>query len=173
MTTLVEIPGGQATLREKLSVGQRRRIERARWGAMALLSDVDIPADALREGPDQVAAATQIKITKQGALDLEEARADVDNVRLLVHLESWTLASPLPTAETIEDMDEDVFNALIAEIEKLPPPPSFGFTPVGVDSPTAGSPSSNGQSKEGQRSTPTPKSSTSTARTAGESSSPE
>jgi len=119
---------------------------------MALLSDVDIPVDALREGPDQVAAATQIKITKQGALDLEEARADVDNVRLLVHLESWTLDTPLPTnLEEIENMDEDVFNALIAEIEKLPPPPSFGFTPVGVDSPTAGSPSSNGQSKESPR----------------------
>lgn len=114
----VEIPGGTATFRDKLTTErQRRPIKRAAFAgssAIAKLPD-------LEDGDEK-------KLTEQlASMPLTEDEADsfmgLMDATILAFLESWTLDSPLPTSrDDLLDLDADVYDALVETARSLQSP---------------------------------------------------
>ncbi len=118
MTTMVEIPGGTALLRESKELrGRDRNLVKA--AAMAA-------ADALAKMPEEVqkgkqddesdedaavrlaAAMADVHLTWQESLSLLELR----QATVVASLISWSRDEKLPTMETIGDLEADLYDAL-------------------------------------------------------------
>jgi hypothetical protein len=144
MSITVDIPGGTAVLREKLKVRERRVIEAAGLGASGAIAKM--PTSVLDGSVDP----TTVRMDAV-AFTADEAGSvlAVQDAAIVAYLESWTLPDPLPTMETIGDMETDVYDALaiaIRDIEKTSPPATNFAVTTDQDSPTSDSRSSNGQS---------------------------
>ena len=108
MSTTVQVPGGTAVLRDKLTVRQRRPLVLASSSVSANLRQQI--ADASDDG--------------QAEANLEVSEAEVEQMlrmqeaAVVVFLESWDLTDaagqplPLPTVETVGDYDAELFDVL-------------------------------------------------------------
>ena len=123
----IDIPGGKATLRDTITIRERREIQRIALDAMGLANQLSGDSVALQPKDAELLMTTQDKMA---------------DATLIAYLKEWTLKSPLPTLDTIVEMDGDVYDAITAAIEKN--------SLTGVDtspakdplSPTSGSPDS-------------------------------
>ena len=108
----IEIPGGWANLRETSEMKQkhRRLIEIAAMAA----------AHVMDKMPDDIDVETT-KMTDIPALTKADAAAitDLQDATIIALLDSWTLPQPLPTLDTIGDLDIGVYDALAAEASKV------------------------------------------------------
>ena len=133
----VEIPGGNAQLREKheIKVRHRRLIEAASVGAAVALSKLPSDPDEL-----ETATLTDLKLTKDEAGSLFE----LQDATIVAALDSWTRPEAIPTLATVGDLDPEVYDALaeatsdlgtaIISTESFDPPdpqsPGFASSPT-------------------------------------------
>ena len=159
MSHAVDVPGGQAILREQEDLrGRDRNLIKA--AAMAASSAIDKMPDTVREGrregetEEQMQArlqedVTSLDLTWQESLSLLELR----QATVVAVLESWTVVDPatnqlrpLPTMDTIGDLPADLYDALDAAIggvtTAVANATDFDDNPD-HDSPTGGSTSSD------------------------------
>ncbi|MGC8473069.1 MAG: hypothetical protein ACP5PW_01495 [Candidatus Dormibacteria bacterium] len=136
MGTTVEIPGGTAVVRGpgELRVRHRRIVESAAVAAADVVGKLD-PGDETLPGDLSPAEAAKL-------LALQDAT-------IVACLESWTLPEPLPTLDTVGDLQIGVYDALAratreAGAEAALRGTDFGPRPLSEDSPTVPSGSSNG-----------------------------
>jgi hypothetical protein len=142
---IVEIPGGEAIFREELKTERQHRIIQRGMlvggGAIAKLAQ-----SAAADGQ------TEVNLAEIAVVDLTEAEADgifyLQDMVILAFLERWTLDRDLPTAETIQDLEHDLYQALqegaAPLVEKVlgEAPPDFSPQPLPKDDnlpPTGGS----------------------------------
>ena len=124
---IIEIPGGKATLRDTLTIRERREIQRIALDAMGLANQLSGTSVALQPKDAELLMTTQDKMA---------------DATLIAYLKEWTLKSPLPTLETITEMDGDVYDAITAAIEKNSALAGVDTSPAkDPASPTSGSPS--------------------------------
>jgi hypothetical protein len=101
----VDIPGGTAQLREKqdIKVRQRQLIESRAVAA----------SSALEKLPDTMDELEAFDLSKSG---MSAAEADslfaLQSATIVAALASWSLPDPLPTIDTIDDMDQELYDAL-------------------------------------------------------------
>ena len=154
----IEIPGGTATFRDKLTTErQRRPIKVAASAASDAIGEV---ADQIVDGdvkPEDV-KMSDIHMDLAGAASM----ATFQDAVILAYLESWTLPQPLPTSiDAMLDLDPDVYDALSVEAARIYALPGPKDTSVDLEmnspsldeSPTGGSTSSVEPSPE---TTPSP-----------------
>jgi hypothetical protein len=99
----IDIPGGKATLRDTLTIRERREIQRIALDAMGLANQLTGDSVALQPKDAELLMTTQDKMA---------------DATLIAYLKEWTLGKPLPTLDTIDEMDGDVYDAITAAIEK-------------------------------------------------------
>jgi hypothetical protein len=124
----VEIPGGIAVMREKLTVGGRELEDEYAGPARASFQKM------IRNAQAQLTWATAVKEAEEAAkeagvdapprppspdpepLTSEESKAawGANYAMVISRLVSWTLPGPIPTMETIRDLDGDVWDLLHA-----------------------------------------------------------
>jgi hypothetical protein len=164
----VEIPGGNAQLREKheIKVRHRRLVESASVGAAVALAK--LPSD---EAELEAATLADLDLTTDEADGLFK----LQDATIVAALDSWTLPDPIPTLSTVGDLDPDVYDALAEASRELgtaiateesfdpPNPQSEGFDA----SPTSRSAGSEEHSKDDQEpvSTETPQTTTTSGAT--------
>ena len=110
MSTTVDIPGGQAVLRDKLKQRQRRELEIAMFAIESVVEKLQTAGVKIEAGmKPQDVDTSGVKFTAQEA----RAMLDFQDATILAFLESWTLQQPVPTtAEQLGDVDTDVYDAL-------------------------------------------------------------
>ena len=132
---IIEIPGGKATLRDTLTIRERREIQRIALDAMGLANQLTGTSVALQPN------AERVQLRKDAEL-LMTTRDKMADATLIAYLKEWTLKSPLPTLDTITEMDGDVYDAITAAIEKNSALAGVDTSPAkDPDSPTSGLPS--------------------------------
>jgi hypothetical protein len=181
VSTTIEIPGGQATFREKL-VRERdfRTIEAASMAVKAVYAKTPDPGitDDMTDDEKELALAAYAAAIDAMPMSYEEAQSLITwrHAAIVAFLESWTLRRPLPTMDTIDDLDRDVIMAMAPEAQRL----AMSLTETGhvtfqvspdLASPTNDSSGSSGPSSASSplESTPTPISSPSGESTSTES----
>jgi len=155
----IEIPDGSAELREKpdIKVRHRRLIEAAGVAAMPGLAKLPSTRDELEN----------LDVAKVGSLTRTEADSlfTLQDATIIAALASWTLPKPLPTMDTVGDLDPELYDALANATRELgtsvatgvdfdpPDPRSEGF----ASSPTQPSTASDGdlRANQGSESTET------------------
>ncbi len=111
---IATIPGGQAELREKVTAGGRQAM---------LAASVDVSHGYRRCFPEQ--ATTKIadidpQVFQNGADGaLLDAVHRYQNAGIVAFVKSWSLPQPVPTMDTVEDLDVDVYDALAAAVSPL------------------------------------------------------
>ena len=108
----VEIPGGNAQLREKheIKVRHRRLVESASVGAAVALAK--LPSD---EAELEAATLADLDLTTDEADGLFK----LQDATIVAALDSWTLPDPIPTLATVGDLDPDVYDALAEATREL------------------------------------------------------
>ncbi len=101
----VTIPGGTASLREmhEIKVRHRRIIETAAIAAVPALAKLPSSLEELA-----TAKLSELNLSKEEATSLFE----LQDATIVASLDSWTRPEPIPTLDTIGDLDEDVYEAL-------------------------------------------------------------
>lgn len=161
---IVEIPGGEATLRDKIvSERHHRQLERAGMKVSAVLRKIQaLTGEDLEENSsDMEGNAAKAIAALNDAPPLNDDELDLlyelQDTIIIIFLQSWTLPDPLPTLETIQDLDRETYMALSEATktlgaEAVSSTPDFSPTPVkktplGELNPTGSSSTSNGHSK--------------------------
>jgi hypothetical protein len=106
---IVDIPGGQATLRDPEELRQRqvRQVQRVAFAAAAKLG-IDPDKGDIDLG---MALANAAQLADPG--EMLDVVADVEVTGILVFLESWTRPDALPTtADQVDDLPNAVYKAL-------------------------------------------------------------
>jgi hypothetical protein len=101
----VDIPGGQAVLREKADIKVLHR---------QLVEAAYIPAtSAMEKLPGDLEELEKFDLTTS-SISRTEAQAlfDLQSATIVAALASWTRSEPLPTMETVGDLDQDVYDTL-------------------------------------------------------------
>lgn len=141
---IIDIPGGTATLRDTISVGKRREIRRLSLGALGVMSKVQNLSE-----DSSLADLAQLEMQPDDAKVMFDVQDATQDATILAFLESWTLDQPLPTADTIGELDAELYDALAEGVNKIG---VLGGVDTSVnpakDSPTDGSPSSDSDSKD-------------------------
>ena len=111
MSKLITIPGGTARIREPHELRQRHR----RMVEIAAMAAAHVIAK-MPEGADETTKLSDIP-----ALSIADAEAitNLQDVTILAVLESWSRPGPLPTLETLGDLDVDTYDALAAAAKDL------------------------------------------------------
>lgn len=121
----IEIPGGKATLKDKLTVRERRQIEAIMFRGLS-------GAEQAPDGTIRVGSGTTSSDTVWS----------LEDTKFLLYLESWTLDKPLPTTrEELMDLDADLFDAVVKAVDAMTAAVDTSPSPD-RQSPTIGSPSS-------------------------------
>lgn len=132
MTTTIDIPGGQATLFGPGEMTERRRrlIRSASMAAAPVL--MKLPADLLERQEQAVKAAAADPGSAEAKQAVEAAAAAIDkalkgldlsmadgdklgqmqDAAIVALLVSWTRPEPLPTMDTVQDLDWALYDAL-------------------------------------------------------------
>ncbi len=108
----VDIPGGTAVLREKQDIKVRQR---------QLVEAAYIPASAaMAKLPGNIEELKDFDLSKSD-ITISEAQTlfDLQSATIVAALASWTLDAPLPTMETVGDLDQDVYDELGAATASL------------------------------------------------------
>jgi hypothetical protein len=132
----IEIPGGTALFREanELRVKDERLMESASIGAVAAISKLGEDGNRLRG----------MTLRELAALGLNEEDMDavrwVTDAAILAHLADWSRDEPLPTRQTLDELDKETYVALSNAVEKKdkakvdfdahPDRPGFGESPT-------------------------------------------
>lgn len=147
MSTVVPIPGGTATLRDKLvSERQFRFLESAFMTAapaMAKLERAGAGGDMPEE--ERAAAMGRVAFTREES----DAMLALQDAAIVAFLEDWSLNVPLPTIANVEDLSREVYQALALATQGRAADELGGadFSPnPSKESPTTGSSSSDGLS---------------------------
>ena len=119
MSTVVEIPGGQATIRDvsEMSVKQRRMVQKAMMMVTHIYARVPIEVleEAAKEGEEGEVGRRKVALL-MATLPIEEQEADAllgqQDASIVAFLDSWTIDRPLPTKETVADLPADLYDAL-------------------------------------------------------------
>lgn len=165
MSTSIDIPGGRAILRDQNELKQRHRrdIELAALAAQGVFTK--LTAAGFDPAAPDAAAFSKVTLSRSewaATLELQDAT-------ILAFLQEWTLPVPLPTWDTLGDLDTDVYDALKEATAKLGAgtavlavdfAPSDPTAPGFSETPTSDSASSDSNSKDEPESEPTPMSST-------------
>lgn len=164
---IVKIPGGEATLRDKIvSERHHRQLERAGMKVAPVLKKLqpivgDIEGQSTAETADATDTALALAALSDDMPTLNDTELDLlyelQDTIIILFLESWTLPKPIPTLETIQDLDRETYTALSeatktlgAEVMTQTPdfsPTPDKTTPDGKVNPTGSSNTSNGHSK--------------------------
>lgn len=139
MSTIVQIPGGTATLRDPADLTERGR--RLMQTALIPLQSLagKMPASVRKEaqGGAEVNAAQFISTRQEAAAMLEFRDAAV-----IALLKDWSLDEPLPTIDTLLDLDGETLRALFAgadpfvkDVMAVMNPTDFSPQDPGRDSP--------------------------------------
>ena len=99
----IDIPGGTATLKDTLTIRERREIQHIALAAMSLANQL---------------SGTSVALNPTDAALLMDTQDKMADATLIAYIVSWTLDKPLPTLDTIDEMDGDVYDAITAAIEK-------------------------------------------------------
>ena len=99
----IDIPGGTATLKDTLTIRERRAIQHIALSAMSLANQLTGDSVALNPTDAGLLMDTQDQMT---------------DATLIAYLVEWSLGKPPPTLDTIDEMDADVYDAINAAIEK-------------------------------------------------------
>jgi len=157
----VEIPGGTARLRSKLvSERQFRIVETAFMAANSAIKKVrEAVPESEREDPNALGAAFEkVSLSRQEAA----AILDLQDAAIVAFLESWTLPRPLPTMDTVGDLERDLYRALAEATRGLGASAALGhvdFSPQKPgENPTGSSESSGTPSEAGADNPSTPES---------------
>ena len=118
MSTRVEIPGGYAILRDQSELrGRDRMLIKA--AAMAASPAIEKMPNTVKEGKqdDETEEESQARMaTEMGSLQLtwQESMAllELRQATMVACLKYWSLDLPLPTMDTIGDLDADMYDAL-------------------------------------------------------------
>ena len=163
MSTAVDLPdGGTAYLRDPADL--RERHKRLIRTAMVPLAEVfaavpeELAKAASGDGPEAVAARMEAqRIVTRGIKTRQQAAAmnEVDDAVVVASLLRWTLPDELPTMDTIQDLDPDVYAALLkavggqsAAVVQASFPTDFSTKPKkDVNAPFGGSNASAGRSR--------------------------
>lgn len=201
----VEIPGGTATFletsgesRDEIPGRAVKLIKAATMAASTQLADypeifappIEVEDEETKEKRPETSEEREARLAPvlKGVRFTTEQAMAFDNMReatVVALLHSWTLGRRLPTLETIGDLPQDLYEALLGavggmsshEIEEnfddtTGRPPNFALGEEAED-PTGGSGSSSSSSKEDPQSTQIPTSQSVTSQSDGGSSSPE
>lgn len=137
MSKTVDIPGGQAVIRDadEMTERQRRIIRRVMIDALGdAIGDID--ANAISDATD-----LKLRITPQ----LGDAMFDLRDAAIVAGLASWSLPEPLPTVDTVQDLPTSLYDALEAATGHLTSVMSVDTSPSPEpDSPTQPSSASGG-----------------------------
>lgn len=166
----VDIPGGQATLREKsdLRVRDRRLVEAAAVAAGPLMA-------RLPQDPEQRAAISEVDLLSLGISRQEiQTMFDMQDAAIIAALASWTLQEPLPTMDTLGDLNGELYDALgevtsgvgaevAAETFDPPDPASPGFEASPTVPLAVSEPHSDSQGQESELTGTSPSTGTSTS----------
>lgn len=163
MSTPVELPNGYtAYLRDPADLKERhKRLIRT---AMVPLAEVfaavpeELAKAASGTGPEAEGARAQAqRIVTRGIKTRQQAAAmnEVDDAVVVASLSRWTLPDELPTMDTIQDLDPEVYTALLkavggqsAAVVQASFPTDFTAKPKkDVDAPFGGSSGSAGRSR--------------------------
>lgn len=107
---IVNVPGGQALLRDKPSVGGVQLVRSEALPFFQLLGDmIGKPADEATK--DELEEAME-QLRRRPSPEFARANFRLENAVIVALLRSWTLADPKPTIETVEEMDPAVHAAL-------------------------------------------------------------
>lgn len=111
----VEIPGGTAEIRDRADIKERQR-RLVQSAAMAASSVMAKLPDDLASLDTEDAEAVQTVSQAMSGVSLSAADAnllqELQDATIVALLASWTLAEPLPTLETVLDLDTDLYDAL-------------------------------------------------------------
>jgi hypothetical protein len=145
----IELPnGGWAEVREQqdLRVMHRRAIQAALGAATVAISKIPASMVDVPDDPEERAAALEkIDMSEIPSLSMDEmlSISRVQEVAVVMFLVAWSLPEPLPTLDTVGDMNIDVFdaiakvtqksaNALINGIDFAPTPKAEPGNPTGI-----------------------------------------
>ena len=111
----VQIPGGTAQLRdrrEEIKVRQQRVLDLAWDPAVPVINKV-VKARSEWEGDSDKFRLTSL--TRQESVLL----MDWQDAMIVAVLASWTLPDPLPDVDTVQDLDQDLYNALLEPTREI------------------------------------------------------
>jgi len=121
----VEIPGGTAQLRdtrEEIKIRQQRILDIVILPAIPAFEKVRAARDQfIAEGgklDDWEKLAGTVKLSTLTRAD-SAAMMEYQDAQMIAVLHSWTLAQTLPTIDTIQDLDPDVYGALLTATRLL------------------------------------------------------
>lgn len=154
---IIVIPGGMAELRDKLTVGGQQELQLISFKLVEAVKQSRPP------GTNSPLDTDALKKAEMSA-ELLSALFEIQMNSVLVFLKSWNLEEPLPTQETIRDMDSDVYEAIVKHTSPMAMAAANGtkFEPAitedGIDlaNPTENSSNSNEGEEEVTAPTTTP-----------------
>ena|SRR5579859_3302561 len=106
MSTIIQIPGGTATLRDPADL-----TERGRRLMLTTIMPLQSLAGKMPKDADAQAVARSISTRQEAA-----AMMEVRDAAIVVLLKEWTRDEPLPTLDTLLDLDHETFTALEAAV---------------------------------------------------------
>ncbi len=138
---VIKIPGGSATLRDKLVAERHYRILEAAYisaGPALQKLQQETPEDDKPQSEEERVANM---ITKGEHLTMSESMSllELQDAAIVAFLERWSLSQPLPTLDTVGDIDRETYKVLSEATKGLViaalgiSTPSFEPTPVQVD----------------------------------------
>lgn len=118
----VEVPGGWAELRERLSAAPRRLVRpvndiRVQMTSLPLFAPV---LDKLKEAGDAPVADVVQSVPQADPADIAALLALMDKLReaqVLALVQSWSFDQPI-SVEGLDELPQEVFDALAAEADK-------------------------------------------------------
>lgn len=120
---IIPIPGGTATLRDKLVSERHYRILEAAYiaAAPALKKVAERASEEPTEQTDFEEDSSELGANSIEGMDHKETMMllDLQDAAIVAFLESWTLPQPLPTLETVGDLERGLFKALAAAAQPL------------------------------------------------------
>ncbi len=124
-----KVTGGTITCREKLTVGARKVLQSAMFASSSVFlgSQQDALAGGIELKDGTIATSDSLKtvsdLTKLPSdffsSERLETMLNLQKASIIAFLESWSFKQPLPTMDTIEDMDADLFDEISEIVSPL------------------------------------------------------
>jgi hypothetical protein len=166
MSTTVQIPGGEATIREvsEMTVRQRRTVQASFMTTTHIYARLPEELLAQTSQANEEGLDARQKVSRMLAalpLTQEEAEAllGMQDATIVAFLASWTLPDALPTVATVQDLPPAVYDALAEATKEQGSALVLGTvnaepTPEGIDSPFDESATSSADSSSQTETTP-------------------